>query len=158
MATYTPNYNLKKPDGSDFIHVADLNGNFDAIDSQMKANSTPSWNSITNKPELYTKSEVDDLLENVEIDVDSALSDSSENPVQNKVIKSALDNKVDKVNGKGLSTNDYTTAEKSKLEGIAAGAEVNVNADLNATSGDAQILNNPFSIVDGMIMVTFTEE
>jgi len=30
------------------------------------------------------------------------------------------------VTGKGLSTNDYTNAEKTKLEGIAAGAEVNV--------------------------------
>lgn len=54
-----------------------------------------------------------------------------------------LANKVDKVIGKGLSTNDYTTAEQTKLAGIAAGAEVNVNADWNATSGDAQILNKP---------------
>ena len=51
--------------------------------------------------------------------------------------------KVDKVTGKGLSTNDYTTDEKNKLAGIAAGAEVNVNADWNASSGDAQILNKP---------------
>jgi hypothetical protein len=55
----------------------------------------------------------------------------------------ALANKVDKVIGKGLSTNDYTTTEKDKLAGIASGAEVNVNADWNATSGDAQILNKP---------------
>lgn len=34
--------------------------------------------------------------------------------------------KVDKVEGKGLSTNDYMTAERTKLAGIAAGAEVNV--------------------------------
>lgn len=31
-------------------------------------------------------------------------------------------NKVDKVDGKGLSTNDYTTAEKTKLQGIEEGA------------------------------------
>lgn len=37
-----------------------------------------------------------------------------------------INNKVDKVTGKGLSTNDYTTEEKSKLAGIEAGAEVNV--------------------------------
>ena len=55
----------------------------------------------------------------------------------------ALGNKVDKVTGKGLSENDYTTAEKNKLSGIQNGAEVNVNADWNATSGDAQILNKP---------------
>lgn len=33
-----------------------------------------------------------------------------------------LGQKVDKVTGKGLSTEDYTTAEKQKLAGIAAGA------------------------------------
>lgn len=37
----------------------------------------------------------------------------------------------------------FTAAEKTKLTGIAAGAEVNVNADWNATSGDAEILNKP---------------
>lgn len=37
----------------------------------------------------------------------------------------------------------YTSAEASKLAGIQAGAEVNVNADWNAGSGDAQILNKP---------------
>jgi len=41
------------------------------------------------------------------------------------------DIKVDKITGKGLSTNDYTTPEKDKLAGIAAGAEVNVQSDLN---------------------------
>ena len=42
--------------------------------------------------------------------------------------------------------NNYTTAEKKKLADIAAGAEVNVNADWNATSGDAQILNKPTNV------------
>lgn len=37
-------------------------------------------------------------------------------------IKTKLADKVDKENGKGLSTNDYTTAEKTKLAGIATGA------------------------------------
>ena len=114
----------------------------------------------------------------------------------------AIDTKVNKVDGKGLSTNDYITADKTKvtnvnevieaaaksvtatgisitldkrnlvtnavenieldlpasttalaglmlpsdktkLNGIAAGAEVNVNADWNATEGDALILNKP---------------
>ena len=56
---------------------------------------------------------------------------------------SGLSNKVDKVTGKGLSENDYITADKNKLDGIQSGAEVNVNADWNATSGDAEILNKP---------------
>lgn len=37
-------------------------------------------------------------------------------------IKSLADTKVDKVEGKGLSTNDYTTEEKTKLAGIEEGA------------------------------------
>ena len=40
--------------------------------------------------------------------------------------QAVVNNKVDKEDGKGLSTNDYTTTEKSKLAGIAAGAQVNV--------------------------------
>lgn len=36
-----------------------------------------------------------------------------------------------------------TAADKTKLDGIASGAEVNVNADWNAVSGDAEILNKP---------------
>jgi uncharacterized protein (TIGR02145 family) len=36
-----------------------------------------------------------------------------------------------------------TTAERTKLEGLSAGAEANVNADWAATTGDAQILNKP---------------
>ena len=40
--------------------------------------------------------------------------------------QATVNNKVDKKAGKGLSTNDYTTTEKNKLAGIAAGAQVNV--------------------------------
>lgn len=55
----------------------------------------------------------------------------------------AVPNKVDKEEGKGLSSNDYTAGEKTKLAGIEQGAEKNVNPDWNATSGKAQILNKP---------------
>lgn len=51
--------------------------------------------------------------------IDSTLDSSSTNSVQNKVIKEVLDNKVDKVPGKSLSTNDYTTEEKTKLAGLS---------------------------------------
>lgn len=73
--------------------------------------------------------------------VDSSLNSTSTNPVQNKVINSSLQSinqdiqgfnnaidslaktKVDKEDGKELSSNDYTDAEKTKLSGI----EVNAN-------------------------------
>ena len=41
------------------------------------------------------------------------------------------------VDGRDVAT------DGTKLDGISAGAEVNVQADYNATSGDAQILNKP---------------
>lgn len=41
------------------------------------------------------------------------------------------------------SAGSMSASDKTKLDGIAAGAEVNVNADWNAVSGDAQILNKP---------------
>ena len=46
--------------------------------------------------------------------------------VSTEEMNTALGNKVDKVSGKQLSTNDYTAEEKTKLSGIAAGAQVNV--------------------------------
>lgn len=43
---------------------------------------------------------------------------------------------VKQVSGKGLSTNDYTSAEKQKLSGIASGAQVNVieSVSVNGTA------------------------
>lgn len=50
-------------------------------------------------------------------------------------INTALDSKVDKITGKGLSTNDYTTDEKTKLSGIEAGANKTiVDSTLSNTS------------------------
>lgn len=37
----------------------------------------------------------------------------------NKNLDEAINDKVDKITGKGLSTNDYTTSEKSKLAEIS---------------------------------------
>lgn len=62
----------------------------------------------------------------VSIEIDDTLSVYSENPVQNKVITKALADKVDKVNGKGLSTNDFSNAEKEKLADIEEGANKTV--------------------------------
>lgn len=51
------------------------------------------------------------------------------------LIKADLALKVDKVSGKGLSTNDYTNSEKDKLAGIATGAnKTTVDSSLSSTS------------------------
>ena len=51
-------------------------------------------------------------------------------------ISTDISNKVDKETGKGLSTNDYTTAEKNKLSGIEANANNYVHP---TTSGNKHI-------------------
>lgn len=82
-----------------------------------KSNFSGSYNDLTNKPTipsiagLATTTYVDDVAST----------------------------KVDKVSGKGLSTNDYTTTEKNKLSGIATGAEVNQNAFTNVIVGSTTI-------------------
>lgn len=73
--------------------------------------------------------------------VDNALDSTSSNPVQNSVIKSALDGKVSTEQGKGLSTNDYTTTEKNKLAGIESQANKTVVDDSLSSSSENPVQN-----------------
>nr|DAP37418.1 MAG TPA: receptor binding complex [Caudoviricetes sp.] len=57
-------------------------------------------------------------------------------------LQGALDNKVSKVTGKGLSTNDYTTAEKTKLSGIAEGAQKNTVTGVKGGSETSYRIGN----------------
>ena len=60
-------------------------------------------------------------------------------------LNTAVQGKVDKVEGKGLSTNDFTDEDALKLAGIEDGAEVNVQADWGQTdnTADDYIKNKP---------------
>lgn len=50
-------------------------------------------------------------------------------------LQSALDDKVNVISGKGLSTNDYTTSEKNKLSGIETGANnTTIDSSLSTSS------------------------
>lgn len=70
--------------------------------------------------------------------VDDALSETSTNPVQNKVITLALSEKVDKEVGKTLTSNDFTNELKDKLDNIEVGANRTIiDTELSDTS------NNP---------------
>ena len=64
-------------------------------------------------------------------------------------VQTALDGKVDKITGKGLSEANFTDAEKTKLAGIAVGAEVNVQSDWNQgdDTADDYIKNKPANLV-----------
>lgn len=56
-------------------------------------------------------------------------------------IKELVATKVDKVEGKGLSSNDYTSGEKTKLAGIASGAQVNVLEGIQKNGTTVSITN-----------------
>lgn len=61
-------------------------------------------------------------------------------------INAAIGNKVDKVAGKGLSTNDFTAALKTKLEGIAAGAtkvEAGANGKIKINGVETAVYTHP---------------
>lgn len=52
----------------------------------------------------------------------AAVGNALSNYATSASVSSQMNTKVDKVDGKGLSTNDFTNAEKTKLAGIATGA------------------------------------
>ncbi|WP_138751847.1 hypothetical protein [Paenibacillus sinopodophylli] len=64
--------------------------------------------------------------------------------------RTAWNNKVDKVAGKQLTTEDYTTTEKSKLAGTATGAEVNQNAFAKVNNMDATGKSDTLTLTGGV--------
>lgn len=71
------------------------------------------------------------------INVDTTLSVSGA-AADAKTVGTKLGDKVDKVTGKGLSTNDYTTSEKNKLSGIEEGANKTiVDTSISGSSTNA---------------------
>lgn len=58
-------------------------------------------------------------------------------------LESALNDKVDKISGKGLSAEDYTTNEKNKLANIEEGAQINVGTDLGVVAtGSSRLITS----------------
>lgn len=104
--------------------------------TEMPASDVPAWAKAETKP-TYTASEVGaDPTGSADAALSSAKAYIDENV---ETLNNAIGSKVDKVSGKGLSTNDYTTTEKNKLSGIASGAEVNQNAFSNIAIGSSTI-------------------
>lgn len=107
----------------------------DGVEAGAQVNVQADWSAasgdafIKNKPTLGSLAAKDEVAES---DLASALA-------------AKINGKVDAVEGKGLSENDFTSALKSKLEGIAAGAEVNVQSDWSQSdsTADDYIKNKP---------------
>ena len=99
--------------------------------------------------------------------VDSSLSSTSTNPVQNKIIKSELDKKAERDVVSATANGLMSVADKKKLDGIADGAnKITVDDALNATSKNPvqnQVvyaeLNNKLSksggTINGNLLVTY---
>ena len=64
----------------------------------------------------------------------SIITETSEKRFVTDNEKATWNNKVDKISGKGLSTNDYTNAEKNKLQGIAVNANNYTHPDKHPAS------------------------
>ena len=94
----------------------------------------------------YTNSEIDSMIQS-DHDAWGQITGTLSNQTD---LQAALDGKVDKVAGKGLSENDFTDAEQTKLASVTAGAEPNVQPDWNevSSSSDAFIKNKPSKLSD----------
>lgn len=80
--------------------------------------------------------------------------DKVEQKVNTKVDKSYLDNKVDKVEGKQLSTEDFTTDLKTKLENLTAGGEGVVDSELSSSSTNPvqnKVITETISAIDARV-------
>lgn len=83
-------------------------------------------NADTGFYDIYAKVDTDGTAAVVRLDdVSVNLDDYSTTEQMNEAIATAIANKVDKVEGKGLSTEDFTTALKEKLVALPEGAEAN---------------------------------
>ena len=76
------------------------------------------------------------------------------------LLKTGLDGKVDTEVGKGLSTEDYTTAEQTKLTGIESGAQVNTVTSVATRTGAIVLTKNDVGLenVDNKSSQTIREE
>ena len=96
----------------------------------------------TNTNTQRTDEEIRDVIGSM-ISGSGATSVTYNDAANTMVISSTDNNTTYSVGDGGLTQKNFTTALKNKLDGIASGAEVNVQANWNASSGDAAILNKP---------------
>jgi lysophospholipase L1-like esterase len=70
---------------------------------------------------------------------------------QGKVLKGLVDTKVDKVSGKQLSTNDYTTAEKDKLAGLSNYNDADLKASIKLNSDNIASMDAAYKAADEVL-------
>lgn len=70
---------------------------------------------------------------------------------QGKVLKGLVDTKVDKVSGKQLSTNDYTTAEKNKLAGLSNYNDADLKVSIKLNSDNIASMDAAYKAADEVL-------
>ena len=89
-------------------------------DAELSANSTkPVQNKVITEAINTLEQNIAEATDALTAAIEKVDSDNTESI---NALAEEVGTKVDKVTGKGLSTNDYTDAEKQKLSGIAEGA------------------------------------
>lgn len=119
-----------------------LTGNKTTSDLGIEENVQADWDEADTTAPSYIKNKPNIPAGVV---VDTTYDGTSENAQAGTAVAQAISTKVDKVTGKGLSANDFTNADKAKLDGIESGAEANVQADWTQTdtTADDYIKNKP---------------
>lgn len=77
---------------------------------------------------------------------------------QGKVLKGLVDTKVDKVSGKQLSTNDYTTAEKNKLAGLSNYDDADLKASIKLNSDSIASIDTAYKAADEVLQDNINAE
>lgn len=77
---------------------------------------------------------------------------------QGKVLKGLVDTKVDKVSGKQLSTNDYTTAEKNKLAGLSNYNDADLKASIKLNSDSIASVDTAYKAADEVLQDNINAE
>ena len=77
---------------------------------------------------------------------------------QGKVLKGLVDTKVDKVSGKQLSTNDYTTAEKNKLAGLSNYNDADLKASIKLNSDSIASIDTAYKAADEVLQDNINAE
>lgn len=100
----------------------------------------------------YVKNKIAEVAASGGVDVDNALSATSTNPVQNKVVTAALTGKAGTAVATTSANGLMSAADKTKLDGVEAGAtRTTVDAALDAASENPVQNKAVLSALDGKI-------
>ncbi|MDY2836220.1 MAG: hypothetical protein SOW46_13605 [Candidatus Aphodomonas sp.] len=112
----------------------------DGVEAGAQKNVTPAWADVTGKPDAFPPAAHAHAISDV------------------TGLESALDGKVSAEEGKSLSTNDYTTAEKQKLAGLKAPVALSVSLTAEGWSENSQTVSAAGVTADSLLFAIYAPE